>query len=120
MTGWMSAARNDPPLAGRRRLPRALVVAAAVVSGAVAPVLLPAVAGADELSGTTVVGQLVQAWAEAAPGEAEDHAHEGPISWVQPAQGDPVHVETEGVEGVPAGSTVAVTVATTSEDRIGE
>jgi hypothetical protein len=109
MTGWMPSASYVPALAGRLR---SLAVGAAVVCGAVAPAVLPgAVAAADEPAGTTVVGELVQAWAEAAPDEAAaGHAHEGPMSWVQPAQGDPVLVDTAGVEGIPPGSTVAVTV----------
>ena len=114
MSGWMPSARYLPAPAGRRRLVRPLAVAAAIVCGAVAPMVLSGgVAVADEPAGTTVVGQLVQAWAEAAPAEAEaGHAHEGPMSWVQPSEGDPVLVDTAGVSGVPAGSTVALTVGT--------
>jgi hypothetical protein len=114
MSREMPSARNAPAPAGRRRLLRSLAVAAAVVSGAVAPMVVPAVATADEPAGTTVVGELVQAWAETAPGTAADgQEHEGPISWIQPAEGNPVAVDTAGVDGVPVGSTVAVTVATT-------
>ncbi|SNR57052.1 reprolysin-like metallopeptidase [Blastococcus mobilis] len=115
----MSAARSAPAPAARRRLLRSFSVAAAVLSGIVAPAVLPgAVAAAEEPAGTTVVGRLVQAWAEAAPGEiAAGHAHEGPMSWVQPAQGDPVLIDTGGVEGVPAGSTVAVTVEGPTPDH---
>jgi hypothetical protein len=111
----MTSTRFVPVRAGRRRLLRPLTVAAAVVSGALAPVALSGVAVADEPAGTTVVGTLVQAWAEAAPAEAE-HGHDdhGPISWVQPADGgESVLIDTEGVEGIPVGSTVAVTVGTT-------
>jgi hypothetical protein len=97
-----------------RRVLRSFVVATAVAAGAVVSAVLPgAVATADERSGGTVVGELVQAWAEAAPAEAvAGHGSEGPISWIEPAQGDPVLVDTEGVSGVATGSTVAVTVGT--------
>jgi hypothetical protein len=114
MSGWMPSARYAPAPAARRRLLRSVAVAAAVLCGVVAPAVLPgAVAAADEPGSTTVVGELMQAWAEAAPAEAATgHGAEGPVSWVQPAQGDPVHVDTAGLSGIPAGSTVAVTVGT--------
>jgi hypothetical protein len=122
MSGWMPSARFAPDPAARRRLLRSLAVAAAVVSGAVAPVVLPgAVAAADEPVGSTVVGELVQAWAETAPAEAAaGHGADGPISWVQPAEGDPVLIDTQDIEGVPTGSTVVVTVETPSEDSSGD
>jgi hypothetical protein len=147
MSGWMPSARCVPAPSARRQLLRSLAVAAAVVSGAVAPAVLPgAVAAADEPAGTTVVGELVQAWAEAAPAEAaaghgsdghgsdghgsdghgsdghgsNRHGADGLISWVQPAEGAPVLIDTEGVDGVPAGSTVSVTVGTPSEDSSDE
>src|SRR3954469_1393189 len=114
MSGWMPSARYAPAPVARRRPLRSVAVAAAVLSGVVAPAVLPgAVAAADEPGGTTVVGELVQAWSEAAPAEAAaGHGPEGPVSWVQPAQGEPVHVDTAGLSGIPAGSTVAVTVGT--------
>ena len=58
----MSAVRCAPV----PTLLRSLVVGSALLAGA----LLPAgTAAADELAGTTVVGQLVQAWPEVANGE---------------------------------------------------
>ncbi len=112
MSGWMRAVQNVPAPAGRRRLLRSLAVAAVVVSGAAAPVALSgAVAAAEEAPGRTVVGELVQAWAEASPGEAAaGHGAEELVSWVRPAGGDPVHIESAAVDGVPSGSTVSVTV----------
>jgi hypothetical protein len=87
----------------RRRLLRSLAVGSAVAAAVVAP---GAVAHADELSGTTVVGQLVQAWPD-----SEGGAHTEPISWVQNAEGDAVRIPTEDVEGIPTGTTVQVTVS---------
>ena len=56
-----------------------------------------------------MVGRLVQAWAEADPADmAAGQQADAPISWVQPAQGNAVRVETSGVGDIPAGSTVSV------------
>lgn len=83
---------------------RSLVVGSVLLAGAVLP---GAAASADEPAGTTVVGRLVQAWPEASVGAAEA---EGPLSWVQNADGDAVRVPTEDVDGIPVGSTVQFTV----------
>jgi hypothetical protein len=84
---------------------RSLAVGSVVLVGA----LLPGTAAwADDSSGTTVVGRLVQAWPEAGVGA---HEADGPISWVQNADGDAVRIPTEDVDGIPAGSTVQVTVS---------
>jgi hypothetical protein len=118
MQGEMSSVPYATARAGRRRprrpFGRLFVMALAAASGVAAPVVLSgAVAAADELNGTTVVGELVQAWAEAAPDEAAaGRAAEGPVSWIQPVDDQAVLVDTEGVGDVPAGSTVAVTVGT--------
>ena len=61
---------------------------------------------ADEPAGTSVVGELVQAW----PETAGHGAAEEPLSWVETAAGETVPVVTGDVDGVPAGSTVALTV----------
>jgi hypothetical protein len=110
----MSSVPYATARAGRHRPRRLFVMALAAASGVAAPVVLSgAVAAADELNGTTVVGELVQAWAEAAPDEAAaGRAAEGPVSWIQPVDDQAVLVDTEGVGDVPAGSTVAVTVGT--------
>jgi hypothetical protein len=79
------------------------------VGSAVAAAVLPgAVAAADEVSATTVVGQLVQAWPES---QGDSHEAEGPISWVENADGAAVRISTADVEGIPAGTTVQVTVS---------
>ncbi|WP_448626975.1 reprolysin-like metallopeptidase [Geodermatophilus sp. URMC 64] len=91
------------------RLAGRLVTALAVCAG----VLLPAAsAAADEPSGTTVVGELVQAYPEQAhPGQAEpDHGSDAPLSWVRTAEGESVRVPTEALADVPAGATVSVDV----------
>lgn len=109
MSRWMPSLRNASA--------RSLAVAAAVLTGVLAPLALPgATASADEVAGRTLAGELVQAWAEAEPGAAHDHGDDGLVSWVQPADGDPVLVDSAGVEGVPSGSSVQLTVGTTSGD----
>ncbi|RZU33068.1 reprolysin-like metallopeptidase [Blastococcus saxobsidens] len=95
---------------GHRRLLRAVAVAGALTTSAVA---VPAVAAAD--SGTTVVGEFVQAYAEGAPGAAQDHGDDAMLSWVAAADGA-VRVPTGQMAGVPAGATVEVTVGGTVED----
>src|SRR5829696_4873356 len=111
MSGWMPA-----HLFAATRPLRSFAVAAAVLTGVVVPVVLPgAVASADEVAGQTLEGRLVQTWAEAEPADAgHGHGADGMVSWVEPAEGDPVQIDSAGVEGVPSGSTVAVTVGSTS------
>jgi hypothetical protein len=89
----------------RRRLLRSLALGSVVVAAAV--VVPGAGAQADEPDGSTVVGTLVQAWPDA---EGGSHTDEGPISWVQAADGDAVRIPTADVEGIPTGTTVEVTV----------
>src|SRR4051794_33566456 len=91
-----------------RRLAALAVGAVAVV----APVALatPAQATAHR----TVVGQLVQAWPEAADDRTPEAAE--PLRWVQPAAGDAVRVPTDDVAGVPAGATLRVTVGAAVAD----
>jgi hypothetical protein len=93
------------PTPARRRLLRSLAVGSAVAAAVVAP---GAVAHADGPSGTTVVGQLVQAWPES---QSASNEAEAPISWVQNAEGDAVRIPTKDVEGIPTGTTVQVTVS---------
>ena len=88
-----------------RRLLRSLAVVAAIASAT----LLPGTAAvADEPASTTVVGELVQAYAEAEGHEAAAEA--APVSWVETASGDAVPVASGDVADVPAGSTVSVTL----------
>lgn len=104
---------RDSAASGAPRLLRALLVAAA----AAAATLLPgAVAAADEPAGTSVTGRLVQAWAEAHPDDATGQASDGPVAWVQPADGDAVPVDPAAVAEVPTGATVELTVGSETGD----
>jgi hypothetical protein len=112
----MSSARDA--LASSSRLPRSLAVAAALACTAVTSAVLPgAVASADELAGTTVVGQLVQVWAEGMHGTDGGQAAEGPLSFVETPSGDAVRVPTDDVETLPPGATVSVTVGAEVQDE---
>jgi hypothetical protein len=97
-----------------RRLAALALGAAAVVLPVT--VAAPARAAADPVAGRTVTGQLVQAWPEAAGDRAPEAAE--PLSWVQPASGNPVRVPTDDVPGVPAGATVQVTVGAAVADPV--
>jgi len=100
MDRWMPSVRFVPA----PTLLRSLAVGSVLVAGVLLPV---ATAAAGEPAGTTVVGQLVQAWPEVAQGEP---GIDGPISWVQGPDGDAVRIPTDSVDGIPAGSTVQVIV----------
>ncbi len=90
------------------------LLALAVAAAAVLPVLVapPALAEEQPPTGDTVVGELVQGYADPAPDEqlAEDHTEDADrlLSWVQTAPGEAVRVHTEDVEDVETGSTVEV------------
>jgi hypothetical protein len=104
----------------RRRL---LAVLAGTV---VVPMLVPAVAVADDgpSSGDTVVGELVQAWPEYwNHAEAVARAEDGPLTWIETASGESVRVSTDdltdglgGSDEVPVGATVQVVVGDEVED----
>src|SRR4051812_48944164 len=81
----------------------------AVASIAVAAAVLPGAAGtgASAEGATRVVARRVQGWREAPAGAPEA---DGPISGVQNADGDAVRIPTEDVDGIPAGTTLEVTV----------
>lgn len=96
-----------------RRPCRSRAVLLTTVTSAVTITLLglpSTAAGEDVPSGAdTVVGTLVQAWPEYRDRtEAAEHADERPLSWVEPAEGAAVRVETEDVEQLAAGATVEV------------
>ncbi|WP_051515784.1 hypothetical protein [Candidatus Blastococcus massiliensis] len=95
----------------RLRAPFA-ALAAAVVTVPVFVVAGSSAARADQLD--TVVGELVQAWPEFAHAhEADQHAEQGPLSWVETADGDSVRVPTAELPrsaGLAAGALVEVTV----------
>jgi len=85
-------------------------VPALAVAAAVAVPLLPATAQAQEPVGSTVVGELVQAWPEVAEGAEAGHGAEQPLTWVETADGKSVRIPTEDAAGLTAGATVEVTV----------
>jgi hypothetical protein len=92
---------------------RPLSVLLVALSAAMAvPLLgLPGVAAAgDEMrTGDTLVGTLVQAWPEYEDlAAAAEHGEEGPLSWVEPDDGDAVRVVTEDVENLAVGATIEV------------
>jgi hypothetical protein len=104
------------PAAPRRPL-RSLVVGAAVAGAALASALVPAAtASADVLDGATVVGELVQAWPDEQHTDAS-HEARGPLTWVETAEGAAVRVPSDEVAGIPAGSTVEVTVGAQVDDE---
>jgi hypothetical protein len=114
----MSKGMSDARFALAPTLLRALAAGSVAVATVV---LAGGAAAADEPGGTTVTGQLVQAWPEVAGGDPEA---EGPISWVQNTDGNAVRIPTDSVTGIPAGSTVQVTVGPedggTAEDPLHE
>src|SRR5215210_2075895 len=89
-----------------RRLVPALAAAAVV-----AVPLLPATASAQEPAGSTVRGELVQAWPEVAHDSAAGQVEAAsPITWVETEGGESVRIPTEDAAGLTVGSTVQVTV----------
>jgi len=62
-------------------------------------------------SGTTVTGQLVQAYADPHTRPAAKRSQpDKPLSWIEPAHGTAVRVPTDQVADLPLGATVAVKV----------
>src|SRR4028119_404467 len=107
-----------PPMPGGMRasrvLPRSLALAGAVVVLCAGPA---AVARADD-AGTTVVGELVQAWPETS--SEDQHAGESPpepLAFVEGADGASVRIEPDAVEGIDVGSTVELTLGGTRDDE---
>ncbi|SDE27846.1 LGFP repeat-containing protein [Blastococcus fimeti] len=102
------------------RAHRAGVVVLALLA---VPVLSPASpARGDDAPGApvgdTVVGELVQAYAEhAEPGEHADH---GPLSWIATEDGGSVRIDTEAAAALPLGATVEVTVGAEVQDEASE
>ncbi|HYO36448.1 MAG TPA: hypothetical protein VER97_10250, partial [Geodermatophilus sp.] len=97
-----------------RVLPRSLALAGAVVVLCAGPA---AVARADD-AGTTVVGELVQAWPETS--SEDQHAgesHAEPLTFVEGADGASVRIEPDAVEGIDVGSTVELTLGGTRGDE---
>ncbi|SFL85839.1 hypothetical protein [Geodermatophilus ruber] len=86
--------------------PSSRLLALAAAAAAVLPVVAPTAASADP--GETVVGELVQAWAEHP--QPASHGGGGLLSWIAAGNGDAVRVPTEDVAGIEAGATVSVVV----------
>ncbi len=102
----------------------ALVLALLAVSVSVLSPASPAraeVAPEDALAvpaGSTVVGELVQAWPEF-DGPAEQ-AERDPLSWIATEDGGTVRIDTEAAERLPLGATVEVTVGAQVPDEATE
>ncbi|MGY1634789.1 zinc-dependent metalloprotease family protein, partial [Geodermatophilus sp. SYSU D01186] len=94
------------------RHPLRLLVAA-VACAATLPLLgAPPAAAEGARSGTPLVGELVQGFADPGPdAHTAGASDEGTLlSWVRTAPGEAVRVPTEDVEDVPAGATIEVTL----------
>ncbi|MGY1741952.1 MULTISPECIES: hypothetical protein [unclassified Blastococcus] len=119
------------PAAPRPPSMRSLAIAA--IAAAVLPALAtPSPASAtpadgQPAAGTTLVGELVQGFADPFPESADDPAaaptagEEHPddvVSWIRPASGAAVRVPTEDVDHIDPGATVEVTLGATVEDEV--
>ena len=104
-----------------RRLAVLTAGAALVAVPLLAPLPARADTGAPSGAGATVVGQLVQGYADPTPEAvaAGDEPHEdgGLLSWVRTSSTDAVRVPTDDVADVAAGSTVAVTLGAAVRDE---
>jgi hypothetical protein len=104
------------------RLPRLLVLAVATTAVLPALAVPPAAAEDPVATGETIVGELVQGYADPFPSASLDHPaaeHEdGIVSWIETASGEAVRVPTEDVEDIPTGSTVEVTVGAPVQDEV--
>ncbi|WP_236831015.1 reprolysin-like metallopeptidase [Blastococcus sp. KM273128] len=99
---------------------RPLRASVLVAAGAVTLTVLaaPASQAQDDVApaGSTIVGELVQAYTDPGPhdahGDGDEHATEGPglLSWIDVPDGEAVRVPTEDVGGIETGATVEVTV----------
>nr|WP_246215325.1 hypothetical protein [Modestobacter muralis] len=96
----------------RPRSRRVALSGAAVLLAAALPLAVPPLASAGGPAGSTVVGELVQGYAD--PGPEEHHgadggdAHGGLLSWVQTGATAAVRVPTDDVTGLEAGATLRV------------
>ncbi|MEX5719524.1 reprolysin-like metallopeptidase, partial [Geodermatophilus maliterrae] len=107
------------PLRVPARLPRSLAVAGAVLALCAGPLAPSALA--DEGTGETVTGQLVQVWPETSvEGQHAGESHEEPLTLVEAADGSSVRVPADDVEGIEPGTTVEVTVGGTETDAAAE
>ncbi len=106
------------PLAARPWSPRLLALAAA--TAVLTPLLLAGPAAAEDpvpgevAAGDTVVGELVQAFADpehaGTPGSSAEHAEDTLLSWIDTPDEGSVRVPSEDVADIEVGATVEVTV----------
>ncbi|RBY89862.1 hypothetical protein [Blastococcus sp. TF02A-26] len=103
------------------RSPVLPVVAAVALAVLVAPPALADQEGAPA-AGDTVVGELVQGFADPEPDTGGHPAHEdsGLLSWIETAPGETVRVPTEDLADVEAGATVEVELGDTVRDEAAE
>ncbi|MGR7023833.1 reprolysin-like metallopeptidase [Geodermatophilus sp. URMC 62] len=98
------------------RLSRSLAVAGAVLALCAGPFASSALA--EETTGETYTGQLVQVWPETSiEGQHAGESHEEPLTLVEGEDGTSVRVPADDVEGIEPGATVAVTVGGTQTDQ---
>ncbi len=102
------------PLTARPRAARLVVL---TVSAAVLTPLASALPSATAAPGDTVVGELVQGYADPGPQEADVPEDGGLLSWVRTEGGGTVRVPTEDVAGVGSGATVEVTLGGAVRDE---
>ena len=103
--------------------PRRSLLAGVAVALALPLLAAPSPAAADDPAAEeTVVGELVQGYADPGPHEAGETAHEdaGPLSWIETAPGEAVRVPTDDLPDVEAGATVEVTVGAEVDDEAAE
>jgi hypothetical protein len=110
MQRWMPSVRFAPAPVARRRALRSLVLAGAMAAAA-SLLTPPAVASADAGTTSTVVGQLLQTWAETEHDGTTAAGEDGGLqSYVQTPDGATVPVDTDGVAGFQPGATLSVTL----------
>ncbi|MGY1772212.1 hypothetical protein [Blastococcus sp. SYSU D00813] len=100
--------------------PRRPLLAGAALALALPLLAAPSPAAADDPAPReTVVGELVQGYADPGPHEAGEatHADAGLLSWIETAPGEAVRVPTEDLPDVGAGATVEVTVGAEVDDE---
>ncbi len=98
-----------------RRLPPRRALLLGLAAALAVPVLgSPSPVSADDgpAPGETIVGELVQGYADPGPEDVEhgDHADPGLLSWVRTAPGESVRVPTEDLGEATVGDTVEVTL----------
>ncbi|WP_347057899.1 zinc-dependent metalloprotease family protein [Blastococcus sp. HT6-30] len=106
------------------RPPRLLALS--VAAAAVVPLLGgPPAAAETPAVGETVVGELMQGYADPFPSSADDHAGDHVedhaadlISWIRTDSGETIRVPSADVEDIATGSTVEVTLGAALDDEV--